>query len=71
MLFSTDSRFVTVILKIIETIWSQFHYLIQVYRLSSGNFEIFYHSEFYLILNIQIGSVFEIIQNGTNIRHQL
>ena len=40
-------------------------------RLNSGNFRIFYHSEFYLILSSRIGSVLKIIQNYNNIGHQL
>ena len=44
---------------------------LDMYRLNSGNFGIFYHSEFYSILSSRKGSVLKIIQNDTNIRHQL
>ena len=42
-----------------------------IVRLNSGNFGIFYRSEFYLILSSRKRSVLKIVQNDTNIRHQL
>ena len=41
-----------------------------ILRLNSGNFEIFYPSEFYSIISSRVKSVLKIIQNDTNFGYQ-
>ena len=56
-------------------IWKDFYEITvsssRISRLNTGNFRIFYPSEFYLILSGRIRSALKIIQNDTDIGHQL